>query len=150
MPEKPKNLPAYVERRLNLAALFDTPSQTDKRRWGRLFASDLDAIQKSFSLLAKENGYTQQSGSKDTLLWYEENRSDAECMFCFIQDVSRLENIETIFKHIKTYHPFFTYAIVPQFKDGDGVYDIFRFSRFSFLEHHNRVRAPVKKTKSIE
>ena len=145
MPDKTQHLPAYVRRRIELAKLFDTSSQTEKRRWGRLFASNFEHIQQRFEVFAGENNYQQKVVSEDTLIWYEPKKSDAECMITFVQDVMNLNHIERIFRRIKEYNPFFSYAIVHQIKDGDGVYDIFRFSRFSFLEHHNRVKAPKQK-----
>jgi hypothetical protein len=69
-------------------------------------------------------------------------------MFCFIEDLTNLGSVRKVFSKIKKLNPIFTYAIVHQKKDGDGVYDIFRFSKFSYLEHCNRVRAKrIKRTK---
>ena len=43
---------------------------------------------------------------------------------------------------IEIYNPTFTYAIIHQWKEGEGTYDIFRLSKFSYFEHCNRVKMP--------
>ena len=61
-------------------------------------------------------------------------------MFSYIENAMQLELFIELFNNINEYSPTFTYAFVNQEKDGNGVFDIFRFSKFSYLEHCNRVK----------
>jgi len=63
-------------------------------------------------------------------------------MFCIINDLSNFSNIKNVIKMIEIYNPTFTYAIIHQWKEGEGTYDIFRLSKFSYFELCNRVKMP--------
>lgn len=130
----------FINKRIELAKIFYPLDQTAKRRWARVFRSNWKNINDKFENLAGEWEFSSKSLSDNTILWIDSNNNSIECMFCFIEDISKLELISDIFEKIKNHQPFFTYAIVHQKKDGEGTYDIFRFSRFSYLEHCNRVR----------
>jgi len=82
------------------------------------------------------------------VLWLDPVDSKAECMFCSIYDITDLDLVASIFDKIKKYSPVFTYCFVNQKKDGEGVFEIFRFSKFSYLEHCNRVKSPKSKNGS--
>jgi len=134
--------PLLIQKRIELSGLFDTPKQHHKRKWGRLFAKSISEIEIEFSKLVDTNQYEQRNISEDTFGWYDKVTGNLECMFCIIKNIMDLTTVGVLFELIKEFDPFFTYAIVHQKKDGEGCYDIFRFSRFSYLEHHNRVYAP--------
>jgi len=134
--------PTKTNERLDLGALFDTPNHYQKLKWGRLFEKPAREIENEFNLLADAKNFIQRSIAENTFGWYNKRSGNLDCMFCFIGNVTDLTKVGEAFELIKEFDPFFTYAIVHQKKDGDGCYDIFRFSRFSYLEHHNRVYAP--------
>jgi len=92
-----------------------------------------------------EKKYQQKQLADHIILWHDVEDSSVECMFYFIPDPMDLNRVSNLYKTIGKYHPVFTYAIVHQKKDGENCYDIFRCSRFSYLEHCNRVRYPMKK-----
>lgn len=136
------DLPQEVKKRIEVAKLFYPLDRTAQRRWARLFASDFKKICSRFSDLAGEWEFESRSASDNTILWTDVKSKNSECMFCFVDDVTQLESISSIFDRIRQFRPVFTYAIVHQKKDGEGIYDIFRLSRFSYLEHCNRVKNP--------
>jgi len=137
--ESNKKLPSLVKRRLALFKIFYPLERNVKRKWAKVFNSSFDEIIKRFSAESITMNY-KQSQLKNIIFWKNEIDSKIECIFCFIKDVSDLNNVSRIFKYIKRYQPFLTYAIVHQKKDGENTYDIFRFSKFSYLEHCNRVK----------
>lgn len=134
--------PPQLENRLDLASLFDTPNHHHKHKWGRLFAKPIPVIEKEFSKLVDTDQYFQRNIAENSFGWYDKNSGKLECMFSVIKNATDLSIVGEVFELIKEFDPFFTYAIVHQKKDGEGCYDIFRFSRFSYLELHNRVYAP--------
>jgi hypothetical protein len=136
-------LPGKMKKRIDLSGIFYPLDQNEKRKWGRIMSKGFDAFAEKLKLLAEDKGYEQTEVSGNTILWRNENDYGVECMFCYIEDVMALAPVESVFKRIRKYEPVFTYAIVHQKKDGEGTYDIFRLSRFSYLEHCNRVEAPM-------
>lgn len=137
-----KKLPELIKRRIELSKIFTTQNQTDKRRWGKVFFNGFESTEEKLLLLSKSMNYTQEKINKRSLLWKNPQSGSAECIFCYIDDITNIKNVSAIFRLINKFNPLFSYGIVRQFKDGVGVYDIFRFSKFSYLEHHNRVKAP--------
>ncbi|MCG6913042.1 hypothetical protein LJE86_03925 [bacterium BMS3Abin03] len=138
---KSKNqIPLKIKRRLELFDMFYQTKQSVKRRWARIFSSSFNGICKVFEEKAESQKYLQEIIGNDTIIWSEKNDSIRECMFCFINDLTDFKLVKKIFLRIEKYKPTLTYAIVHQKKDGEGTYDIFRFSKFSYLEHCNRVK----------
>jgi hypothetical protein len=134
-----------INKRAELSRFFCPMDATAKRNWGRLFGSDFHFILERFAALAADWNFQIETVSTNTILWLDSQDATTECMFCFVDDITDLNAITSIFSRIKKFNPVFTYAIVHQKKDGDGTYDIFRFSRFSYLEHCNRVRSRARK-----
>jgi len=133
-----------ITKRMELSSFFCPLDAAAKRSWGRLFDSEFSIILERFATLAAEWNFHIETVSTNTILWLDADDANTECMFSFIEDITDLNSITSIFSRIKKFNPVFTYAIVHQKKDGVGTYDIFRFSRFSYLEHCNRVRSPQK------
>jgi hypothetical protein len=142
-----RKLPKRIQRRIELSGLFYPLERKEERKWGKIFSSEIKFIFDHFKELAITKNYIQQKVDPNKIIWKEKDGS-IESMFCFIEDLTNLGSVRKVFSKIKKLNPIFTYAIVHQKKDGDGVYDIFRFSKFSYLEHCNRVRAKrIKRTK---
>jgi len=139
-----KDQPIKIQRRLDLFAMFSPLERKYERRWAKLFMSDFNTKAKKFKELSIEKGYKQEEVNQQLLLWRNPKENSAECMFYFINNVSDFSSVYNCFKYIEQYKVFLTYAIVHQKKDGENDYDIFRFSHFSYLEHCNRVRYPIK------
>jgi len=139
-----KKLPKRIKRRIKLSKIFYPLERKEERMWGKVFKSGIKNIFEYFEELALRSNYIQEKIDSNKIIWKEKDNS-IECMFCFIQDITKLELVKNVFSVIKRLNPVFTYAIVHQRKDGEGVYDIFRFSKFSYLEHCNRVRSAGKK-----
>lgn len=135
-------LPELIKRRIELSKIFTTSNQTEKRRWGKLFFDGFQSTAEKMLALAEQKKYDQEIVSSNTIIWKNRESGTAECIFCYINDITNIKSVTTVFRFIKKYNPLFTYGIVRQFKDGIGVFDIFRFSKFSYLEHHNRVKVP--------
>jgi hypothetical protein len=147
MNPKQTTIPEHMQRRLELSGLFYPLERKYERRWGKTFASGWPAIIMKLEALADEMGYRQETVAPYAVVWYDQEKQDPECMFCMVDQPNEFEQVAHIFTHIRKLHPFFTYGIVHQAKDGEGTYDIFRFSRFSYLEHCNRIRAPKYRKK---
>jgi len=119
--------------------MFYPLERKEERKWAKIFNSSFEVVVDAFKSKSLEMNYEQKI-FKNTIFWHQKSITEPECMFCFIKDISDFNNVFSIFKHIKKYKPFLTYAIVHQKKDGETTYDIFRFSKFSYLEHCNRVK----------
>jgi len=142
MEKEMNKLPQKTRKRIELTGIFYPLDQNEKRKWGRIMSKGFDAVVEKLKLLAEDKGYEQTEVTGTSILWGNENDSGIECMFYCVEDVMDLAQVESVFKQIRKYEPVFSYAIVHQKKDGEGTYDIFRFSRFCYLEHWNRVQAP--------
>jgi hypothetical protein len=142
-------IPEKVGRRIELSKLFYPLERKYERRWGRTFDSGFDQLHSELQELAEERQYFQDKIDHNTILWKDAVDGTAECMFCLINDATNLGTIQDVFQKIEKYKPVFTYAVVHQVKDGEGVFDIFRLSKFSYMEHCNRVRAPKRKNKKL-
>ena len=110
--------------------------------------SGFDHTAEELNSLSNNLNYNQKVPEENTILWLDPVDGKAECMFCLIYDITDLDLVVSIFDKIKKYSPVFTYGFVNQKKDGEGVFDIFRFSKFSYLEHCNRVKNPKSKKDS--
>ena len=139
-----KKLSKRIKRRIELSKIFYPLERKEERMWGKVFNWGITNIFEYFDELAVKKNYKQEKVDSNKIIWKEKDNS-IECMFCFIQDITNLKLVKNVFSKISRIKPVFTYAIVHQRKDGEGVYDIFRFSKFSYLEHCNRVRSTVKK-----
>jgi hypothetical protein len=108
-----------------------------KHKWGRIFSLPLPRIGEALAPLAERHGFRQQV-KKDYILWLGKSKKPA-AMFCFIADPSELAQVKKVYDRISLFSPRVTFAVVHQKADGPGIYDIFRMSERSYLEHHNRV-----------
>ena len=140
-----KEIPERIKKRIELAGLFYPLERKYERRWGKLFNSGFDQTAAELNSLSGKFNFNQNMPEENTVLWLDPDDGKSECMFCLIDDITRLDLATGIFDKIKKYSPHFTYAFVNQKKDGEGVFDIFRFSKFSYLEHCNRVKSPKSK-----
>lgn len=135
-----KEIPEKAQRRLDLFAMFYPLERKYERRWAKTFHSSFETISEKFKKLSVEKSYHQEEIDNHLILWRDPEDSSVECMFYFIKDITNFADPYQLFRYIDKYKAFLTYAVVNQKKDGEGVYDIFRFSKFSYLEHCNRVR----------
>lgn len=108
-----------------------------KIKWGRIFSQPVPQVGEALAPLAERHGCRQQVKA-DHILWFGKSGKPV-AMFCFITDPSDLAQVKRVYNRISRLSPRVTFAIVHQKADGSGVYDIFRFSERSYLEHHNRV-----------
>ena len=138
-----KKLPELIKRRIELSKIFSASTQNEKRKWGKIFFSGFEVTEDHLNSLALKMRYTQQKLKNNSLLWRNTENNLPECMFCYVDDPTKVQNVSSIFQLIKKYNPLFTYGIVRQFKEGIGVFDIFRFSKFTYLEHYNRVKVSI-------
>jgi hypothetical protein len=135
-------LPEKTQNRIVLSGIFYPLDQNEKTKWGRIMSKGFDAVADKLSSYAEDMGYDQKTISNNTILWADKSDSGIECIVYWVEDVMDLDQVEGVFRQIGKNKPVFTYAILHQKKDGEGTYDIFKSSRFSYLEHCNRVRAP--------
>lgn len=140
-----KKIPEKIRRRIVLFRMFYPIDKNLERRWGRIFDSEFKDVCAFFQEAADKHNYEQKNLGKQIILWRDKEDSTVEALFYFVREASDLNQVQNVFKRIQKHRPAVTYAIVHQKKEGEGVYDIFRLSRFSYLEHCNRVRSPKKK-----
>ena len=133
-------IPERIKKRIKLAGLFYPLERKYERRWGKTLNSGFDETVVKLQSLSDDLNFNQKVPEENTVLWLDTDDGKSECMFCLIDDITKLDLVTGIFDKIKKYSPQFTYAFVNQKKDGEGVFDIFRFSKFSYLEHCNRVK----------
>ncbi len=134
-----------VEKRLRLAAMFYPIERKLERRWAKLFLAGFAETARELEIMAEAQGYRQQTQEDRIVFWHDPETGSHEAMFFFIYDIMDLASVQRCFREIERNKVFMTYAVVHQIKDGPGDFDIFRFSPFSYLEHCNRVRYPLRK-----
>ena len=139
------NLPEKVRRRIDLSGLFYRLDRNAERRWGRALQTDFTRFLGKLQEKADELNYRQVNPQDDVIIWREQGAGSVECLFYLVKDATDIDKVSAVYDLIREYQPFFTYAFIHQRKDGDHCWDIFRFSRFSYLEHCNRVYGVKKK-----
>ncbi|MBT5873329.1 MAG: hypothetical protein HOH43_07900 [Candidatus Latescibacteria bacterium] len=119
-------------------AMFEDYSQKFKRKWGKIFHDGQEAIERALGAAAEENGCTIQKCGND-FLW-KNRKNQSEALFRFIPDSTDISLFQDIYRKIEQTRSPITFVVVHQTVDGEGNYDVFRFSEKSFLEHNNRPR----------
>ena len=117
--------------RQDLNGMFSSLSQQENREWAEAFSAD--AAMK-FGEVSKQYNCTQQT-EEGSVLWLGED-DKLEVMFLVIPDPEDLNSFRKIYELIGIKKCPLTYVVVPV---GKGVYDIFRLSLASYMEHCNRV-----------
>ena len=135
-----KTIPEIVLRKIEVSKLFYPLERKLQRKLAKNLVSGFADTTNYLSILAKELNFTQNIVEGKLIVWRYKNKAPIECMFSYIENAMQLELFIELFNNINEYSPTFTYAFVNQEKDGNGVFDIFRFSKFSYLEHCNRVK----------
>jgi len=135
-------IPERIKKRIDLAKLFYPLERKYERRWAKLLNFGFDRTAEELNSLSNNLNFNQKVPGENTILWLDPDDGKVECMFCLVYDITDLDLVVSIFDKIKKHSPVFTYGFVNQKKDGEGVFDIFRFSKFSYLEHCNRVKMP--------
>jgi len=137
-----ESLPLIVRKRIEVSKIFYPLNRNEERKWARIFHNGFDALVEKLEPFAKEMEFDQKSVKGHYILWKYPVAGTHECMFCLISDAMSFQQVRAVFDLIEKFDPTFAYAILHQQKDGEGTYDIFRFSKFSYLEHCNRVKVP--------
>jgi hypothetical protein len=138
--KKNDSLPDIVRRRIEISALFYPLSRHEERKWARIFQKDITFL---FTRLEADAGrlkFVQELVKNQFILWRDPDTNKNECIFYPMRNATSFQSLQQLIQNIETYDPTFTYAIVHQKKDGEGTFDIFRLSAFSYLEHCNRVK----------
>lgn len=133
-------IPEIVKKRIEISKLFYPLERKLQRRLAKIFVYGFDETVNYLGVIAKDLNFTQKVIQEKFILWKYKNKTQIECMFSYVEDATKLDLFVKLFRNVKKYSPTFTYAFVNQNKDGEGVFDIFRFSKFSYLEHCNRVK----------
>ena len=137
--DQKQNLPKHIQGRIELSGLFYPMDRNSSRRWGTTLKKGFDSWSKKLLDKAQEMDYSQAIIQPGTITWKDLKSGNIQCMFKYIKDPMVLSAIENIFKEIRSMDPFFTYVFLNQVKDGEHCWDIFRLSKFSYLEHCNRI-----------
>ena len=137
-----EQLPLNVRKRLEIAGLFYPLDRSAQRQFARILSKGQKAFESHLAENARELKFEQEIVRDGFILWKDREAGTYECLFRLVDDATDLPTIKNIFDTIVAMNPVFSYAIIHQKKDGEGTYDIFRMSRFSYLEHCNRVKLP--------
>ena len=137
---KEESLPLTVKKRIAIAQLFESLKQNEKRKWARIFRDGLEILRSDLVQKARELELTQEIIDENYILWKNPKSGTNECLFYIIKDPAVFNELKDLVDMIEKLMPVFTYAIVHQRKDGENTFDIFRLSKFSYLEHCNRVK----------
>jgi hypothetical protein len=125
----PAQMPEGI--RQDLHGMFSSLSQQESKEWAEAFSAD--AAMK-FWEASKQYNCTQQT-EEGAVLWFGKD-DKLEAMFHVISDPKDLNSFRKIYELVDVKGCPLTYLVVPVRK---GVYDIFRLSLASYMEHCNRV-----------
>ena len=139
---KKRVLPKIVKKRIEISKLFYPLARNEERKWARIFRNGIDSLFVKLESEAIKLDFVQDLVQDSFILWKDPGSNTNECMFCIITDATSFQSIKAVINRIEEFMPTFTYTIINQEKDGEGTYDIFRLSKFSYLEHCNRVKVP--------
>ena len=139
---KDKDIPDIINKRIEIAKLFYPLERKLQRRLAKNLVLGFEETANYLSVYADGLNFTQNIIEEKFIVWRYKNKSIIECMFIYIEDSMKMDSFIEVYEKIKKYSPTFTYSFVTQKKEGEGVFDIFRFSKFSYLEHCNRVKYP--------
>ena len=139
---KKSGIPEIIKKRIEIAKLFYPLERKFQRRLAKVLLEGFEKLTEYLNMLAEEKNFKQSIMNKKYIVWKHGRKNNIECMFCYVDNAMDLDMFVKIFDNIKKYSPVFTYAFVHQKKDGDTVFDIFRYSKFSYMEHCNRVKYP--------
>jgi hypothetical protein len=142
MTMQENKIPEIVKKRIEIAKLFYPLERKLQRRLAKNLVSGFNDTLEYLNELAERMNFSQTVLEKKYIIWKGPDKKSNDCMFCIIEDITKLSSVVELYEKIKKYSPVFTYAFVNQKKEGNGVFDIFRFSKFSYLEHCNRVKYP--------
>ncbi len=131
--------------RRELFELFQPLDWETALHWASVFKSRFSLISEHFRKIADRYPYLQEEVTEQFILWRDPENKSVECMFYFVNDVADLSAIYHCFEYIKQFDVYLTYIIAHQKCEGENVFDIFRSSRFSVLEHCGRVIYPIEK-----
>jgi hypothetical protein len=138
---KEKAVPEIIKKRIEIAKMFYPLERNEERKWARVFHKGLDSLYARLETEASKLSFIQDL-KENYIIWIDPDKNTNESMFCIISDATSFKSVQSLISKIEELRPIFTYAIVHQQKDGEGTYDIFRLSKFSYLEHCNRVKVP--------
>ena len=133
------NIPIIVKKRIEISKLFYPLERKLQRRLAKKLLLGFDETFQYLGEMANKLNFEQIIIEEKFIVWKFPKEPNFECMFCFIKEITNIDLLIELFEKIKKYSPIFTYAFVYQKKDGNGIFDIFRFSK---LEHCNRVKYP--------
>ena len=145
---KESGYPEIIGKRIEIAKLFYPLGRSEERKWARVFRNGFNSLLTRLEAEAINLKFIQEIIDESYIIWRDQDTSINECMFYIILDATSFESIQSLIDHIESLRPTFTYAIIHQQKDGEGNYDIFLLSQFSYLEHCNRVKAPKQYLKN--
>lgn len=137
-----KDISEIVKKRIEISRLFYPLERKLQRRLAKNLVLGFEETANYLSVFANELNFTQNIIEGKFIVWRYKNKSKIECMFNYIEDSMKMDLFIEVYEKIKKYSPTFFYSFVTQKKEGEGVFDIFRFSKFSYLEHCNRVKYP--------
>ncbi|MBN2174350.1 MAG: hypothetical protein JW731_09470 [Bacteroidales bacterium] len=138
--QKNSEIPEHIQRRIELSGLFYPLDRNNSRRWGTILKKGHESWVNKLAELAAEKNYQQGTDlSGRNMVWSDPASGKAECMFRWVKDPANLKDFETIYSDIQVIEPVFTYIFLNQVKEGVHCWDIFRMSKFSYLEHCNRI-----------
>jgi len=112
--------------------------------WAELLAGPVEAVFARLNALAAQHGCTQSSEA-DTARWsdrWSDRDGQTQAMFVVPPDPADLDRFVRVYEQIRETRCPVSFVFVKT--DTPQVYDIFRLSARSYLEHHNQAKGRLK------
>lgn len=122
--------------RQDIYNLFNVYQPEFQYKWNRIIAAGFDSFAEELKRLS-DDFHVRQTVEGEYVFWTG-NDEKIEAMFAYLVDPTDLDAIIQCYSLIRDRQIHLTFAIIEQREDGSGMYDIFRLSETSYLEHMNR------------
>ena len=107
--------------------------------WNNIINSGLKRFAEELDDLA--GGFDVSQEIEDSMVFWKNDDNAVEAMFAYVIDPTDLKGIMHAFRLIKKRKVPVAFVFIEQRADGERMYDIFRLSEKSYLEHCNRAWA---------
>ena len=106
-----------------------------RKSWARMLEESIEKTKHQLSILAREHD-CHQDDRNNAILW-KNKRGRSEAMFSVYQNFPGIDDYIKIYDQIKLYKVPLTFLFQ---KAQPGIFDIFRFSTRSYIEHNNQAK----------
>lgn len=116
-----------------------------RAQWVQLLTGPLEGVAAALTALATEHSCTQTVS--DRLVQWTNAEGGLEAQFFVLADAPQIEAVIGIYRQIRDTRCPVSFVFTPA--DRPGLFDIFRLSARSYLEHHNQAKPNVGKRATV-